>query len=133
MDCGSFTKHCERIQKFKEACDLNYVYRNKLDKTSFAHDAVYSNSKDLAKRTISDIILKDRAYEIAVNRNCSWYQRGLASLVFKFFDKKIGADINVNEVLAQELHKSVIKKFKRIKVCARFKDNIWALDLAEKI
>ena len=56
MDCGSFTKHCERTQKFKEADDLNYIYNNELDEASFAHDAVYSDSKDLTKRTILDVI-----------------------------------------------------------------------------
>ena len=48
-----------------------------------------------------------------------------------FFDKKSGFGISVNEQLAKELHKLVIKKFQRRKVYARFKDNIWAADLAE--
>ena len=62
------------------------MYRNELDKTWFAHDAAYPDSK--AKRTISDKILKDRTYEIA--RNCEYdsYQKALASLIYKFFDKK---------------------------------------------
>ena len=46
------------------------MYRNKLDKACFAYDAAYSNSKDLAKRTILDKILKDRPYEMA--RNCNY-------------------------------------------------------------
>ena len=54
--CGPFTKHCERSQKFKETGHLNYIYKNKLDKACFAHEAAYSNSKALA-RTISDKIL----------------------------------------------------------------------------
>ena len=62
--CGLFTKLCERIQKFREACDLNYIYKNELDKACFADDAAYSDSKDLAERTISDKILKYRAYAI---------------------------------------------------------------------
>ena len=52
-------------------------------------------------------------------------------MVYKFFDKKTGTRISVNEQLAEELHKPVIKKIKRRKVYARFKDNIWAADLAE--
>ena len=60
--CGSFIKYCERIKKFRETGDLKHLYWNKLDKACFAHDAAYSDSKDLAKRTISDKILKDRAY-----------------------------------------------------------------------
>ena len=62
-----------------------------MDKACFAHDAAYSDSKVLGKRTISDKILKDGAYEIA--RNCGYdrYQRALASMVYKFFDKKTGS------------------------------------------
>ena len=52
-------------------------------------------------------------------------------MVYKFFDKKTGSGISVNEPLAEELHKPVIKKLKRRKVYARYKDNIWAADLAE--
>ena len=63
--CESFTKYRERIQKFREAGHLKHLYRNELDKAHFAHYAVYSKSKDLTKRTISNKILKDRAYEIA--------------------------------------------------------------------
>ena len=59
--CGPFTKHCERIQKFKETCNLKHLYRNELDKTRIDHYATYSDSKDLTKRTISDKVLKDRA------------------------------------------------------------------------
>ena len=52
-------------------------------------------------------------------------------MVYKFFDKKTGSGINVTEQIAEELHKPVIKRFERRKVYARFKDNIWAADLAE--
>ena len=52
--CGPFTKHKQIIQKFMQTGDTNYIYRNELDKSSFAHDAAYSDSKDLAKRTQSD-------------------------------------------------------------------------------
>ena len=107
------------------------MYRNELDKACFAHDAAYSDSKDLAKRTISDKILKDRAYDIAKNHNYGGYQRALVNMVYKFFDKKAGSGISVNEQLAKELHRLVIKKFERRKVYARFKDSIWAADLAE--
>ena len=56
------------------------------------------------------------------------YQRGLASMMYKFFNKKAGSGMSVNEELAQELYKLVIKKFKRRKTYARFKDSIWAAD-----
>ena len=128
--CGPFTKHRETIKKFREKGHLKHLYRNKLEKRCFAHDAAYSDNKDLAKRTISDRILKDRAYEIARNRGYDGYQRALASMVYKFFDKTTGsgaiatskAGESVNEQLAKELHKPVIKKFQRRKVYARFKD-----------
>ena len=61
--CEPFTKHRERIKKFRETGNLKHLYRNKLGKIYFAHDAAYFKSKDLAERTISDTIFKDRAYE----------------------------------------------------------------------
>ena len=114
--CGPFTKHRVRIQKFTETGNLKYLYRKELYKACFAHNAAYSDSKDLAKRTIPNKILKDRAYEIAKNRKYEGYQRALASTVYKFFDKKTGSGVSVNEQLAGELHKPLIKKFKRRKV-----------------
>ena len=56
--CRSFTKNKERIQKFKETGDTNYIYKNELDKACFQHDMVYGEIKDSAKRTASDKILK---------------------------------------------------------------------------
>ena len=50
-----------KIQKFTQTENFKYLYRNELDKACLVHDAAYSNSKDVAKRTISDNILKDRA------------------------------------------------------------------------
>ena len=61
----------------------------------------------------------------AISCNYDGLQRALASMVCKFFDKKTGSGTSVNEQLAEEFHKTVIKKFKRRKVYARFKDNIW--------
>ena len=112
--CGPFTKHHERIQKFRETGTLKHFYGNELDKACFAHDATYSDCKDLAKRTISDKILKDRACEIA--RNCVYdgYRRALASMVYTFFHKK-RLGISVNERLAEELYKPVTKKFKSLR------------------
>ena len=101
--CGPFTKHRERIQKFRETGNLkHYLYWNQLNKACFAHDTAYSNSKDLAKRTISDTILKDRTYEIVTrNSNYDRYQKALASMVYKFLDKKAGSRVSVNEQLAE--------------------------------
>ena len=134
--CGPFTKHKQRIQKFMQIGDTNHIYRNELDKAYFQYDAAYSDSKDLAKRTQSDKVLKDKAFAIANNPKYDGYQRGLASIVYKFFDKKskgtgIKNEIKENEQLANELHKPIIGKFKKRKVYSSFKDNIWGVDLAD--
>ena len=86
--CGPFTKHKQRIQKFKETGDTNYIYKYELGKACFAHDAAYSDSNDLTKRTAADKILKNRAFNIANDPKYDGYQRGLASMVYKFLDKK---------------------------------------------
>ena len=85
--CGQFTKNKERIQKFKEMGDTNYIYKNKLDKASFQHDMAYRDFKDLVKRTIADKVLRDKAFKVVSDQKHDGYQRGLASVVFKFFDK----------------------------------------------
>ena len=74
----------------------------------------YGKSKDLVKRTQSDIVLKDKAFKIASDPKHEGYQRGLASMVYKFFDKKCKGSGFTNEFnyqLANELHKPIIKKF----------------------
>ena len=86
--CGPFTKNEERTQKFKETRDSQYIYQNELDKACFQHDMVYGDLKDLSRRTASDKILHDKAFDIAKNRKYDEYQRGLASVVYKFFNKK---------------------------------------------
>ena len=97
-------------------------------------------NKYLVKRTQSDKVLKDKAFKIANNPNYDGYQRGLASMVHKFFDKKstslnksIGSGIanERNYQLANELHKPIIGKFKKRKVYSSFRDNIWGVDLAD--
>ena len=80
----------------------------------------------------SDKVLRDKAYDIASNPEYDGYQRGLASMVYKFFDKKsTGSGIASSSILADELHKPVIKKFNKRKVYSQFKDNIWGVDLAD--
>ena len=66
-DQGPFTKHRERVLKFRETGDLNLIYKNKSGKACFAHDVAYSDKRNLPKRTISDKIFRNRAYEIARN------------------------------------------------------------------
>ena len=79
---------------------MKHLYGNELDKACFVHDAAYSDSKDLAKGTISDKILKDGAYETARNRNYDGYQRAFASMVYKFCDKKTRLGTSTNDQLA---------------------------------
>ena len=86
--CGPFTIHKERIKKFKQTGDTRYIYRNDLDEACFQHDSAYAENKDLINRTKADKVLKDKAYNIASNPEYDGYQRGLTSMVYKFFDKK---------------------------------------------
>ena len=133
--CGPFTRHEERIQKFKETGDTNYIYMNELDKAFFTHDAAYSDRKDFTKRTTADNNLKNRAFNIADDPKYDGYQRGLASMVYKFFHSKVSGSgaklIPENEQLANELHKPIIIKFEKRRVYSTFKDNIWGVDLAD--
>ena len=78
---GPFTKNKERIQKFKETGDTNYIYKNELDKACFQHNMAYAYFKDLAKRTASDKVLRDKAFNIAKKTKHDGYQRGLAFMV----------------------------------------------------
>ena len=96
----------------------------------------YGNFKDLKRRTASDKVLRDKAFNIAKNSKYDGYQRGLASMVYKFFDKKSkGSGVNIpsdfNEQLAKELQKQNIRNFKKRIVYSGFKDNIWDADLAD--
>ena len=83
----------------------------------------YNKFKDLEKRTQSDIVLKKKAFKIASNPKYNGYERGLASMVYKFFDKKSKGSGLENKELADELHKPIIRNFKRRKVYSSFKDN----------
>ena len=86
---GPFTKHRQRIQKDIETGDTRYIYKNNLDKACFRHDMAYNKYKAFERRTQSDKVLKDKAFKIASDPNYDGYQRLLASMVFKFFGKKI--------------------------------------------
>ena len=85
--CGPFTKNKERIQRFKETGDTSYIYKNELDKACFQHDMAYGDFKDLTKRTAADKVLRNKAFKITSDQKYDWCQRGLASMVYKFFDK----------------------------------------------
>ena len=133
--CRPFTKNKKRIQKFKETGDTSYIYKNELDKACFQHDMAYGDFKDLPKRNAADKVLRDKAFKIASDQKDDGYQRGLASMICKFFDKKSQgsgpASNKENVQLANELHKPIIKKFNKRKVYSSFKDNIWGVELAD--
>ena len=86
--CGPFTKNKERIEKFKVTGDSRYIYQSELDKACFQHGMAYGTFKDLTRRTASDKMLRDKAFSIAKKPKYDRCQRGLASMVCKFFDKK---------------------------------------------
>ena len=116
--CGPFTKNKERIEKFIQTGNTDFIYKNELDKACLQRDVAYSKSKDLTKRTQSDKALRDKAFKIASDPKYDGYQRGLASMVYKFFDKKSKGSGIINEPnyqLANELHKPIIRKFKKKK------------------
>ena len=96
---------------------------------------VYGDFKDFEKRSFADNVLRDKAFKIASDQKYDGYQRGLASMVYKFFHKKSQgsgvANNNENIQLAEELHKPIIRKFEKRKLYSSFRDNIWGVDFAD--
>ena len=114
-----FIKNKERIETFVQTGNTDFIYKNELDKACFEHDVAYGKSKDLIKRIQSNKVLKDKAFKLDNNPNYNGYQGGLASMAYKFFDKKSKGNGTINESnyqLANELHKTIIRKFKKRKV-----------------
>ena len=87
----------QRIKKFKETEDSRYIYQNELDNACFQHDMAYGDLKYFTRRTVSDKILRDKAFNIAKNPKYDGYQREIASMVYKFFDKKSSGTLSKNE------------------------------------
>ena len=83
--CGRFTKNKEKMQNFKETGDSRYNYQNELDKTCFQHDIASEDFKDLPRRKTSDKVLSEKTFDIAKYPKYNGYQRGIASMVYKFF------------------------------------------------
>ena len=132
--CSPLSKNKQRIEKFMQTGNTDFLYRNELGKACFQHDMVYGKTKDLVKRTQSDKVFKDKAFKIASDPEYDGYQRGLASMVYMFLDKKSKGSGIANEPnyqLANELHKPIIRKFKKRKVYSSFRDNIWGVNLAD--
>ena len=130
--CGPFTKKKELKSLFRLEIQILLTKTN-LIKLDFEHDMAYGKSKDLAKRIQSDKALRDKPFKIGSDPKYDVYQRGLASMVYNCFDKKSsGRGVNEpNYQLVDELHKPIIKKFKKRKVYSSFRDNIWGIDLAD--
>ena len=88
----------DHLQKTKkEKGDFRYIYQNKLDKPCCQHGMAYGDFKCLTRRTASDKILREKAFNIAKNSKYDGYQRGIASMVYKFFDKKTSGGTVKNE------------------------------------
>ena len=122
--CGPFSRTKERTQKFTQTGNTDFIYRNELDKASFQYDMAYGKSNDLAKRTQSDKVLRDKIFKIASDPKYDGSQRGLASMVYNFFYKKSSASgiatslankpaTKPNYQLANEILKQIVRKFKR--------------------
>ena len=140
--CGLFTKNKKLIETFMQTGNTNFIYKHELDKVCFQHDIAYRKSKDLAKRTQSDKVLSDKTFKSASDPKYGGYQRGLALMIYKFFDKKSsGSDVVASLAnksatepiyqLTNKLHKQIIKKIRRQKVYSSLRDNTWAVDLAD--
>ena len=128
--CGPCTRNKETIEKFMQTGNTDFIFTNQLDKASFQHDMAYDKSQNLAKRTQSDKFLRVKAFRIASYPKYDGYQRGLASMVYKFFNKKFsgsGVATERNHQLENELQRQIIRKLQRRKVYSSFRDNIWVL------
>ena len=112
----------QRIKKFKETGDSRYIYQNELDNACFQQDMAYGDLKYFTRRTVSDKTLRDKAFNIAKNPKYDGYQREIASMVYKFFDKKSSGTLSKNEngiknenmlnkELAEEFHKPITRKY----------------------
>ena len=99
--------------KVMQTGNTNFIYKNELDKAYFQNDMAYGKTKDLVKKAQSDKFLKDKSFKIASDPKYDVYQRGLASMFYKFYDKKSSGSGMVNEPnyqLANELYKPIIRK-----------------------
>ena len=141
MFCFKMYKMNKIVNKFLLVGD-KFKPEMYLKQPGFTYSAcgLFTKTKDLVKRTQSDKALKDKAFKIASDPKYDGYQRGLASMVYKFLDKT-SASLNKssgsgivndpNYQLANKLHKPIIRKFRKRKVYSYFRDNIQGADLAD--
>ena len=141
---GPFIKDKKRILKFIRTANTDYLYKNDLDKACFQHDMVYVKYKDLVKRTESKKVLRGKAFQIASNPTYNDYQRGLASIVYKFLIKNLQVVVSlhfqinllldlcqISYNLQMNFINQLLKNFKKEEVYSSFKDNIWGVYLAD--
>ena len=136
--CGPFTRHKRRIDQFMKDGKLSHIAKNKLDAACFQHDSAYNKYKNSVNRKQSDIVVRNKALKIATDPRVNGYQRSLAAMVYKFINERTkGLGLNFvknslnNEMLAKELHKQIIRNFKRRKLYSSFIDNSWDVELAD--
>ena len=119
--------HKKTKKELKSLCKLEirtlFTKTNLIKLVCFQQDVAYGKSKDLARRTQSDKVLKGKAFKIASDPKYDGYQTGLALMLHKFFDKKSSGS-GVAAEPNYELHKQIIRKLKRRKVYSSFRDNI---------
>ena len=102
--CGPFTKNKEKIEKFMQTRNTDFIYKNELDKVCFQHDMTYGKSKDLAKRTQSDKVLRDKAFNIAINPKYDGYQRRLTWMVYNFLiENLVEVVLLVNQIISSQM------------------------------
>ena len=101
--CDPFTKNKERIKKFKETVDSRHIYQSELYKACFQHDVAFMRDfKDLNRTTFVDEVIRDKAFNIAKDPKYDGYQRGLASMVYKFSDKNTSGSGIKNENISNK-------------------------------
>ena len=99
--CGPFTKNKKEFRNLKKQEIQTTYCKNKLDKACFQHDMAYGGFKDLVRRTAPAKFLRDKAFNIAKNAKYDGYQRGLASIVYKIFDKKsTGSGVHTMQIMS---------------------------------
>ena len=122
------------MQKHKETGNSRYIYQNELDKASFQHDMISGDFKDLTRRKASKKTLRDKTFNMAKYPKYDGYQRGLALMVYKFFDKKtFGGTVkneNISNKEQQKDYKNQSLENLTKKVQSPFIDNIWGADFA---
>ena len=90
---------------------MSHIAKNKLDAACFQYDSVYNKYKDSVNRKQSDIVLKNKAFKIAVDPKVNGYQRSLAAMVYKFFNERTKESGIEKKQLSEELHKPIIRNF----------------------